>query len=176
MGAISTRICGKSPIRVNLIGDSGVGKTRILYAYMLGDDECFDTNHTSWYNIEVVPYRNCYFKIVDFGGCDKLQPTFRERFKGVPILIFVIDSSDRESVRSSKDILDAWISTNGVENVILLIFANKQDLSNAMTVPEIVDQYKLKELKCRWHVQPCVGLRAEGISDGFDWICKNFSQ
>ena len=55
----------------------------------------------------------------------------------------MIDSNDRERVDDAKDELFRMLQEDELRNAVLLIFANKQDLPNAMTAAEITDKLGL---------------------------------
>ena len=56
---------------------------------------------------------------------------------------------------------------------ILLIYANKQDLPNAMSIKDIVDKLELNNLKNRqWHIQPSSAINGDGLFEGLDWVNK----
>jgi len=49
----------------------------------------------------------------------------------------------------------------------VLVYANKQDLLNAMTAAEVMKELELDSLKDRWvHVQACSAKTGEGLEDG----------
>jgi ADP-ribosylation factor-like protein 1 len=50
------------------------------------------------------------------------------------------------------------------------VFANKQDLSNAMTPAEISEGLGLTALKGRqWQIFRTSALKGEGLTEGLDW-------
>jgi len=53
----------------------------------------------------------------------------------------------------------------------LLVFANKQDLPNAMSVEEITDKLGLHSLHTRqWHIQACCATDGSGLYEGLDFL------
>merc|ERR1712032_1403964 len=53
----------------------------------------------------------------------------------------------------------------------LLVFANKQDLPNAMAVDTLRDKLNLDNFRHRqWHIQPSCALTGDGLHDGLDWL------
>jgi len=52
-------------------------------------------------------------------------------------LIFVIDSSDSERIKDCKDELSKLLFEEKLAGCSLLIFANKQDLKNTLSIEEI---------------------------------------
>jgi signal recognition particle receptor subunit beta len=53
----------------------------------------------------------------------------------------------------------------------VLVFANKQDLPNALSVSELTAQLGLYNIKSKpWYVQSCIASRGEGIYEGLEWL------
>lgn len=61
--------------------------------------------------------------------------------------MFVVDSNDRERISDSRYELQQLAQEDELEEIPILILANKQDLPNAMTVREITDELELNKLK-----------------------------
>ena len=61
----------------------------------------------------------------------------------------MVDSNDRERLDYSKDEIKAILKEDGLAGVPLLILANKQDLSNAYSVPELQNKLELENIKDR---------------------------
>ncbi|KAL9268342.1 ADP-ribosylation factor 1-like protein [Drosera capensis] len=60
------------------------------------------------------------------------------------------------------------------ENATLLVFANKQDLPNAMTTAEITDKLGLHSLRHRrWYIQAACAASGQGLYEGLDWLSAN---
>ena len=58
---------------------------------------------------------------------------------------------------------------------IWLIFANKQECSEALSVTEIENILELDELQKthknrKFHIQGCCGENFEGVDEGMDWL------
>jgi signal recognition particle receptor subunit beta len=70
-------------------------------------------------------------------------------------------------------VLDEYIE-NGkpvLENVPLLVFANKQDLPGALDSATIADGVELSKLPTsEWHVQPCTATSGDSIQEGLEWL------
>ena len=80
-----------------------------------------------------------------------LQRSFtRHYYRSTNALVFVIDSSDRETIVESKDELWRLLREEELnKDVAILIMANKQDLPNAMSVAEIAEILEVQEIKHR---------------------------
>lgn len=55
----------------------------------------------------------------------------------------------------------------------LLIYANKQDITNSLKGSEIAECLGLVKLKERtWQIQGCSATDGSGLKEGMDWVCK----
>jgi len=55
--------------------------------------------------------------------------------------------------------------------VKVLVFANKQDLPQAMNVAEVTEKLGLTAMRGRqWFVQGCCSTTGEGVHEGLDWL------
>ena len=58
-----------------------------------------------------------------------------------------------------------------LRDVPLLIYANKQDLPNAMNAAEITDKLGLHSLRQRnWYIQSTCATTGDGLYEGLDWL------
>ena len=93
-------------------------------------------------------------------------------------LIFVIDSSDRARISESRvellRILNLRTSISSKPvSAPILILANKQDQTEALTVKELSELLNLKNvLSCPWHIQPTCALTGAGVTEGFTWLAS----
>ncbi|KAM9955411.1 hypothetical protein ACTFIR_011849 [Dictyostelium discoideum] len=74
-----------------------------------------------------------------------------------------------------KKKFDNLLIQDELKGTQILIFANKQDMDNAMDTAEIVNSLNLNSIKDRkWYVQPCSAIKSpHGIYEGFDWIANS---
>ena len=73
-----------------------------------------------------------------------MRPLWRTYSKGAEAIVFVIDSSDRESMEEAKMELTQVTKYPEMSRLPILILANKQDLPGAI---DVTDLYKLLNLK-----------------------------
>ncbi|MQM19275.1 hypothetical protein Taro_052276, partial [Colocasia esculenta] len=65
-------------------------------------------------------------------------------------------------------------SQDELRDAVLLVFANKQDLPNAMNAAEITDKLGLHSLRQRhWYIQSTCATSGEGLYEGLDWLSNN---
>ena len=163
---------GKTEARILMVGLDAAGKTTILYKLKLG--EIVTTIPTIGFNVETVEYKNLKFTVWDVGGQDKLRPLWRHYFQNTNGVIFVIDSNDKERVMQARNELTKMLLEDELRDAVLLVFANKQDLPNAMTTAELTDKIGLHSLRQRsWYIQGCCATTGEGLYEGLDWLATN---
>ena len=58
-----------------------------------------------------------------------------------------------------------------MQNAAILVFANKQDLSSALSAAQVSEQLGLTSVKDRqWHICAAVAKDGTGLTDGLDWL------
>eukprot|EP00053_Salpingoeca_punica_P015474 m.142748 g.142748 ORF g.142748 m.142748 type:complete len:181 (-) comp16720_c0_seq2:2669-3211(-) len=174
-GKLFLGLFGKKEMRILMVGLDAAGKTTILYKLKLG--EIVTTIPTIGFNVETVEYKNISFTVWDVGGQDKIRPLWRHYFQNTSGLIFVVDSNDRERVGEAKEELAKMLSEDELRDCVLLVFANKQDLPNAMKAAEITDKLGLNDLRGkRWYIQATCATTGEGLYEGLDWLSGELSR
>lgn len=164
-----TKLFGRAQVRILMVGLDAAGKTTILYKLKLG--EVVTTVPTIGFNVETVEYKNISFSVWDVGGQDKIRQLWRHYFQNTQGLIFVIDSNDRERIGEARDELARMLSEDDLRDAVLLIFANKQDLPNAMSASEITERLNLHSHKSRpWYIQSTCATSGDGLYEGLDWL------
>lgn len=74
-------------------------------------------------------------------------------------------------MRSARDELHRMLNEDELREAILLVFANKQDLPNAMSAAEMTDKLGLHGLRQRqWFIQACCATTGDGLYEGLDWL------
>jgi len=127
---------------------------------------------TIGFNVETLKYKNLNLNVWDLGGQDKIRPLWKYYYEGVDGVIFVIDTSDRERINEAHDELHKLLKEDELNNAAILVYANKQDLPNALPSAEIVSALQLNKLSHarQWYVQPTCGISGKGLTDGLDWL------
>lgn len=135
-----------------MIGLDAAGKTTILYKLHLG--EVVSTYPTIGSNVEEVTYRNMRFQVWDLGGQDMLRQTWKTYFINTHALIMVVDSSDARRLDLARKELHAVLDSDELRDSCVLIFANKQDLKEALTPAELSEALALHTIRTHdWHIQ-----------------------
>ncbi|XP_064399518.1 ADP-ribosylation factor 4-like [Halichondria panicea] len=169
------RLFGSKSMRILMVGLDAAGKTTILYKLKLG--EVVTTIPTIGFNVETVEYKNISFTVWDVGGQDKIRPLWRHYFQNTDGLIFVVDSNDRERIDEAKDELKNMLVEEDLRKCVILVFANKQDLPNAMSVSDIQEKLGLSSLRSQqWYIQKTCATEGIGLYEGLDWLSQQLQQ
>lgn len=175
LSGLFTRLFGKKNMRILMVGLDAAGKTTILYKLKLG--EIVTTIPTIGFNVETVEYKNISFTVWDVGGQDKIRPLWRHYFQNTQGLIFVVDSNDRERINEAKDELNKMLGEDELRDAIVLIYANKQDLPNAMSVSDVQQALALQEYRGRkWYIQSTCATQGQGLLEGLDWLSAELAK
>lgn len=175
ISSLLTRLFGKKQMRILMVGLDAAGKTTILYKLKLG--EIVTTIPTIGFNVETVEYKNICFTVWDVGGQDKIRPLWRHYFQNTQGLIFVVDSNDRDRVVEAEKELANMLLEDELRDAVLLVFANKQDLPNAMTASELTEKLGLNQLRNRtWYIQSTCATQGQGLYEGLDWLSNELSK
>ncbi|KAF6216230.1 hypothetical protein GE061_000570 [Apolygus lucorum] len=162
-------------MRILMVGLDAAGKTTILYKLKLG--EIVTTIPTIGFNVETVEYRNISFTVWDVGGQSKIRPLWRHYFQNTQGLIFVIDSNDRERIEEAKSELQNMLQEDELRDAVLLVFANKQDLPNAMDPSQLTEKLGLAQLRNRqWYIQSTCATQGNGLYEGLDWLSNELAK
>merc|ERR1712066_21595 len=175
LSSVFGRLFGKKQMRILMVGLDAAGKTTILYKLKLG--EIVTTIPTIGFNVETVEYKNICFTVWDVGGQDKIRPLWRHYFQNTQGLIFVVDSNDRERIDEAQKELQEMLKEDELREAVVLIFANKQDLPNAMNASELTEKLGLQQLRNRrWYIQATCATQSNGLYEGLDWLSNELAK
>merc|ERR1711904_4182 len=156
------KLVGKKDCRILMVGLDAAGKTTILYKLKLGEV------------VTTIP--TIGFNVWDVGGQDKIRPLWRHYYQGTQGLIFVVDSNDRDRAEDAREELSKMLNEDEMGDAVLLVFANKQDLPNAMPAAEVTDKLGLHNLRQRqWFIQSACATTGDGLYEGLDWLSRTLS-
>ncbi|KAF8214247.1 ADP-ribosylation factor family-domain-containing protein [Mycena galopus ATCC 62051] len=162
-------------MRILMVGLDAAGKTTILYKLKLG--EVVTTIPTIGFNVETVDYKNISFNVWDVGGQGRIRMLWKHYYQNTQGVIFVVDCNDQERISEAREQLQEMLNDDELRDALLLIFANKQDLPNAMSAAEITDKLGLHGLKQRtWYLQATCAKSGDGLYEGLEWLGTNLKQ
>ncbi|CAD5224493.1 unnamed protein product [Bursaphelenchus xylophilus] len=158
-----------------MIGPRGAGKSSILFKLKVG--EIFMITPCRGFEIDTADYKNISFAVWDTDRNDPCRSLWKDHFKNALGLIFVVDSGNRERIVEARYELAQILDEVELRDTVLLVFANKQDLPNAMSAAEITEKLGLHNLRNRdWHVQPTCAGTGDGLYEGLDWLANQLER
>lgn len=173
--SIWSRFAGPKNAKLLMLGLDAAGKTTVLYKFKLG--EVLTTIPTVGFNVEEVCYKNLCLTVWDIGGQDRIRKLWRHYYTGTQGLIFVVDSSDRDRIDDACEELHKMLAEEEMRDAAVLVYANKQDLPDAMTAAEMREKLRLSDLRSRqWYIQSTVATTGDGLYEGLDWLAQTFEK
>ncbi|KGL72402.1 ADP-ribosylation factor 5, partial [Tinamus guttatus] len=123
------------------------------------------------FNVETVEYKNICFTVWDVGGQDKIRPLWRHYFQNTQVGPRALPGVKGPTSGAQH------LQEDELRDAVLLVFANKQDMPNAMAVSELTDKLGLQTLRSRtWYVQATCATQGTGLYDGLDWLSHELSK
>ena len=155
-----------------MLGLDGGGKTTILYQLKIG--ETVKRIPTLGFNVETVTYKEqVNFTIWDMGGQDKIRILWKYYFKGTDVLIFVVDSNDRDIIKDAEEELAKILKEEELKDCFILVLANKQDLNGALIPNEVEKKLGMEKFVGRkWLVQGTSAKKGQGIKEVLDRLAS----
>jgi len=172
MGA-SASLKKKKLIFLSSPGEGG-GKTTIMYRLVL--NKIVTTIPTIGFNVETLRYKGYEFTMWDTGGATKIAPLWKNYFPGMDGVIYVVNPFP-SYIEESRIFLQKFMKDEDLRGCPFLIFANKQDLADAMSVEKVTEELGLNDSNTNnWRVFGCVGRDGKGLHEGLDWLISIFEQ
>lgn len=164
MGSESSK---EQKIDIVVLGPSESGKTTLIYKMTKNEGE---PEPTDGFFYETFEYNDCRLNLLEMAGNHKNSLKWYRMMKKCQAIIYVIDSSDTHLLDFAREKLFLHLQNNVAKDAILLVYANKQDIQNAMDAKEIIQKYNLDTVKQNWHIQESNFLTGDGVFEGLDWI------
>eukprot|EP00756_Hemistasia_phaeocysticola_P039500 Hpha_TRINITY_DN16818_c0_g4::TRINITY_DN16818_c0_g4_i2::g.148352::m.148352/K07937/ARF1; ADP-ribosylation factor 1 len=156
-GTLRKLLPGEKEAKVLMMGLDAAGKTTMLHKLGWDPGAAVITGVIGW-SVEEVSFKNINLTSWDFGyggsATDKLRPLLRRHYyPGTDGLILFVDANDRGRIGDVRCELQKVLQEELLRDACLLVFANKQDLQNAMSTAEVIDTLELDSIDRRkWHI------------------------
>uniref|UniRef100_A0A6B2LLA5 ADP-ribosylation factor n=1 Tax=Arcella intermedia TaxID=1963864 RepID=A0A6B2LLA5_9EUKA len=163
---------GVKEMKIVMIGLDGAGKTTILYKLKFGE---VTTVPTLGVNLEMVQYNNINFTVWDLAGQARLRAFWVHYYRNTQGIIFVVNSCDYQRIEEAARELHSVLLEYDLKDSVLLVFANKQDLPNAMSIETISQKLGIHNIKNRMkYIQGTCAITGDGLYEGLDWLSQAF--
>lgn len=166
-------------VRVGMFGLDNAGKTTILYklAENLNNKIIVPT---IGFNVETIRCGRHLLNIWDVGGGSMKSRILWRHYNehNTKAVIYVIDATDRQRLYHAASYLECLFKNKELSKAVFLIYANKQDLNNALKAHEIIEILDLEKLAHRhvWVVQECCALTGLGLWHGIRKLMQLYEQ
>jgi ADP-ribosylation factor-like protein 3 len=142
----------------------------------LADEDTSQITPTHGFNIKTLDHEGFKLNVWDIGGQKAIRTYWQNYFDNVDALIYVIDAADSKRLDESGVELKTLLEEEKLARVPVLVFANKQDLDNAMPADAVATALNLNEIRDRkWHIQGCSAKTGDGLQTGMEWVVQSFN-
>ncbi|KAK8656027.1 hypothetical protein V6N13_108587 [Hibiscus sabdariffa] len=171
-------IFSKTEFHVLILGIDKAGKTTLLeklksvYSKLEGlpPDRIVPTVGLNIGRIEV---SNTKLVFWDLGGQLGLRSIWEKYYEEAHAVIFVIDAACPSRFEDSKSALEKVLRHEDLQGAPILILANKQDLSEALSAEELARYLDLKKLDERVYMfEAASAFDGLGIKEGVEWLVE----
>lgn len=174
LGGVWDRLFGEQrEVKLCIVGLDAAGKTTILHKMRF--DEVMPTAPTIGVNTEDITVRNVSIKVFDLAGQEKMRKVWRHYYSSIEGIIFVLDATRVDRIAEARDELMGLLANEEARAIPVLVFANKQDLPEAVRSAEMVELLGIAEHVNRKpmslvRVQESSAVQDQGLLEGFEWI------
>ena len=155
--------------RLVILGLDNAGKTTIIKA--LCDEELSTITPTQGFNVKTMAKDGFKLNVWDVGGQREIRKFWKNYYYQTEAIIYVIDSSDRKRISECGSELSELLGEDELAGLPLLVYANKQDLIQALPAEELAEKLNLMLIKDRlWCIVACSAKTKEGLIDGLEWL------
>ena len=131
-------------------------------------------------NVATIEIEDARVVIWDVGGHKSMRSMWSKYYRDCHGVIFLVDSSDPDRFKEVKDELRDLAANTDLEDLPILICANKQDLAEAVD-PEVIRNVLGNVISEHKHThafrfQGTSALTCEGIRTGVSWVVGRAEQ
>jgi len=169
----------KPNVHVLIIGLDHAGKTTILERIKtrLGTTPGLPPEKippTVGMNLAKITYKGSKVIFWDLGGQVKMRSMWERYYQEANAVVFVVDSADLGRLEEAKLAYDAACESDSLRNVPILTFANKQDLSGALSPSDLsMNFYPIQDAAERTKVFAVSAISGNGIEEAVGAVVEH---
>ncbi|NWW27107.1 ARL14 protein, partial [Falcunculus frontatus] len=171
MGLQNGKPCRVKRASIVMLGLDSAGKSTLLYKLRYKD--AFLTTPTIGFNVDMIEAgKDFTLTFWDVGGQKKMRELWSNFLEDTDGLLYVVDSSDKRRLEESRREFELILKNESIQDVPVVVLANKQDLPGALNAEEITRRFKMKKYCSdrNWYVQPCCALTGEGLAEALQRV------
>ncbi len=160
-------------ITLNSRGLDGAGKSTIL-AKALGLP-IEGISPTFGFSVKTLERFGYFVNLWDIGGQATIRSYWRNYYEETDGVIWVVDSTDLARIPLVKQELESVLKEERLQGASLLIFANKQDLDNALKCSAIEELLNVSSIAAGGHevnLLACSAVTGSHLQEGIDWLLQ----
>jgi signal recognition particle receptor subunit beta len=105
------------------------------------------------------------------------RPYWRSYYQEQESVIFVVDSCDADRMQIAKRELMNIVEEEELKGACVCVFANKQDMPEALSTADIAQQLGLDSIvDKKWTIIATSALHGHGLHEGFSWIAEQLDE
>ena len=148
--------------KILVLGLDNAGKTTLL-KYLASETPSTMEEPTKGFNVKTIQKEGFKLNVWDIGGQQAIREYWSNYFEKTDGLVFVVDSSDDGRLEETTSVFKDLLNEPKLAKVPFLIFANKQDIQDALQPNEIMDKMELSTIVNRkWSINACVATTGAG--------------
>ncbi|KAL2911988.1 ADP-ribosylation factor-like protein 8B [Polyrhizophydium stewartii] len=162
-------------MELTLVGLQNSGKTTLVSVIANGQFT-EDMIPTVGFNMRKVTKGSVVMKLWDLGGQARFRSMWERYCRGVNAIVYVVDSADHAKLPSSRMELHNLLDRQLLAGIPVLVLGNKNDLPEALSEDELIDQLELKSITNR--EVACYSISAKNsvnIDLTLQWLMKHAS-
>ena len=161
----------KKELRFLMVGLDRAGKSTIVATMQIGKPVPAPVKPTIGFNLEEITFQSLKLKVWDISGQERYRALWKHYYEGSNGIVFVIDCTDKERIGEVRDEFHRVLIEQDLSYVRILVFANKQDLPDAMNGKEIKAALGLgPEYESKVKIQESSAKNNTGLIEGFTWL------
>jgi len=158
-----------------MLGLDNSGKTTALKK--LANEDIQQITPTQGFNIKSVSQAGFKLNVWDIGGQKHIRPYWKNYYQNTDAIVYMVDSADERRTDEAAEELTTLLEEADLAGVPTLIYANKQDLLNAMTAAKLMEELEVTAVKDRWiHIEACSAKTGEGLEAGIGKLIEQVNK